>query len=220
MMSRALERVGVEAMLDDARLYGILDLSYVARRDAKAMAERMIEGGVQVLQLRAKALGTGEIIELGTELAPLCRDAAVPFIINDYPHVAAMIGADGVHVGQEDAGVAGARQATDRPILVGKSTHSLDQAVEAAAEEPDYIGFGPLFATPTKPDYDPIGLDAIAAVHERVGIPIFCIGGIKRENLREVIAAGARRVVIVSGILGAEDVVEMCRSCREALGAE
>ena len=102
--------------------------------------------------------------------------------------------------------------------IVGKSTHSLAQAVAAAAEEPDYLGFGPLFATPTKPDYRPIGTEDIRCVHAQVALPIYCIGGIKRENLPAVLAAGARRVVIVSGILQAPDVAAYCREVNTLLG--
>ena len=113
--------------------------------------------------------------------------------------------------------VAEARAAAGRPVLIGKSTHSLLQARAALQEGADYIGFGPLFATPTKPGRPAIGLQDIAAVHEEVSLPIFCIGGIKNENLPEVIAAGARRVVIVSGWLQAGDMPGAVRATRTIL---
>ncbi|MFV0415584.1 MAG: thiamine phosphate synthase, partial [Chthoniobacterales bacterium] len=97
--------------------------------------------------------------------------------------------------------------------IVGLSTHSLQQARDAVIQQPDYIGFGPLFATPTKPDYKPIGTEEIAEAHQSVSLPIFCIGGIKLENLVEVTQAGAKRVVIVSGILQAADITAYCREC-------
>ena len=103
------------------------------------------------------------------------------------------------------------------PPLIGKSTHSFAQAVAAEAEGADYIGFGPLFATPTKPGRPAIGLDEIRRVHEAVRIPIFCIGGIKLENLGAVIAAGARRVVIVSGLLLARDIADYARRAKALL---
>ena len=105
---------------------------------------------------------------------------------------------------------------TGRPII-GKSTHSIAQALAAVKEGPDYIGFGPLFATPTKPDYTPIGIKEIRRVHELVDLPIFCIGGIKLENLDQVLAAGARRVVIVSGILKAQNIAAYCREAKARL---
>jgi thiamine-phosphate pyrophosphorylase len=113
--------------------------------------------------------------------------------------------------------VAEARQLAGPGALVGKSTHSVAQALATAQEQPDYIGFGPLFATPTKPDYRPIGLADIEEVHRRLDIPIFCIGGIKLENLPTVLASGASRCVIVSGILQAENVSGYCRECLDYL---
>jgi thiamine-phosphate pyrophosphorylase len=128
-------------------------------------------------------------------------------------------GAAGAHVGQDDLSLADARKFAGDQAIIGKSTHSLAQAVAAQREGADYIGFGPLFATPTKPDYTPIGLDEIRAVHQLVSLPIFCIGGIKRENLPEVLAAGAQRVVIVSGILLAEDPEAYSRDCSRMLSS-
>ncbi len=206
-------------VLKGARLYGILDLGYVAAARAAVVAGQMLEGGVQVLQLRAKKAPTDEILRLAREVAPLCRSHGVPFILNDHPELVREAGADGAHVGQDDMTVAEARRLAGSGVIIGKSTHSLAQARGAWEERPDYIGFGPLFATPTKPDYVPIGLADIAEVHRQMGMPIFCIGGIKQENLGTVLAAGAKRVVIVSGILQAPDVAGYCRDCLLALRA-
>ncbi len=203
--------------LSERRLYGILDFRYVAAADALRVAREMLAGGVEVLQLRAKDTPPRELHPLACELQLLAAEAGVPLIINDHPQLARESGAAGVHVGQDDLSVAEARQIVGRGCIVGRSTHSLQQAQNAAAEGADYIGFGPLFATPTKPDYVPIGLADIAAVHQLVQVPIFCIGGIKRHNLPEVLAAGARRVVIVSELLQAPDVPTYIRSVRELL---
>lgn len=200
------------------RLYGILDLGYVARDGLVPMAREMIAGGIDLIQLRAKRHPAAEVEAMGREILPLTRDAGVPLIVNDLPAVAAALGAEGVHVGQDDAPMAEVRALVGTEMLVGRSTHRLDQARAAAAEPADYIGFGPLFATPTKPDYAPIGLDDIRRVHEEhPHLPIFCIGGIKRENLAAVLAAGARRVVIVSGILGAPEVAAYVREVKARL---
>lgn len=204
--------------LSDARLYGILDLGYVPMAGALDMAVRLLRGGVDVLQLRAKAASEDEIVALGRALAPACRAADVPFILNDHPHLVPVTGADGVHVGQDDGPIAAARAAAGPGAIVGRSTHSLAQARAAFAEGADYIGFGPLFATPTKPDYAPIGTADIAAVFAGAPGPVFCIGGIKRENLPAVVAAGAQRVVVVSGILQAADPEAYIADCRRALG--
>ena len=203
--------------LSDGRLYGILDLNYVSSAEALRIAGEMIDGGVDVLQLRGKKNSAAEIEAIATKLRPVTAKHSVPLIINDYPQIAQAVGADGVHVGQDDVSVNEAREQGGGHLLVGKSTHSLAQARAAIDEGADYIGFGPLFATPTKPDYKPIGLADIAEAHRIVKVPIFCIGGIKLENLAQVIAAGARRVVIVSGLLLAPNVADYARACKEQL---
>ncbi|MGI8438397.1 MAG: thiamine phosphate synthase [Chthoniobacterales bacterium] len=199
------------------RLYGILDLGYVECADAERVASELLAGGVDILQLRAKKVGAAEIEEVAAKLHRLTSAAGVPLIINDYPEIAHVVGAEGVHVGQDDLSIARVREMMGSDCVVGRSTHSLAQARQAAAEGADYIGFGPLFATPTKPDYAAIGLEEIAAVHAEVAVPIFCIGGIKLENLPAVIAAGARRVVIVSGLLHAPDIAKYARAVKALL---
>ena len=201
-------------LFSTAILYGILDLGYVSRADAKTMAARMTEGGVDLLQLRAKSLPEAEIRSLAAEIHEVTRAAGVPLVINDHPRIAGEIGAEGAHIGQDDFSVSEARALAGSGCFIGKSTHSVRQAIEAEREGADYIGFGPLFATPTKPDYIPIGINAIRQVHETVQIPIFCIGGIKLENLDRVLEAGVSRVVIVSGILQAADPAAHCRAVK------
>lgn len=206
------------ADLSRSRLYGILDLGYVEIRDIGKMAEAMIAGGVDLIQLRAKKLASAQIAEIAAELHCVTAARGVPLIINDHPEIARVVPAEGVHLGQDDLPIAQARKITGADCMVGKSTHSVDQAIRAFYEGADYIGFGPIFATPTKPDYSPVGLDEIQKVHDAVRIPIFCIGGLKLENLAQVIEAGARRVVIVSGLLQARDAAEYARSAKKTLG--
>ena len=210
--------------LSDARLYGILDLGYTAADDAERVTERLLAGGVDVLQVRAKGADEAEVEALANRLVALTESAGVPLIVNDFPQLVPSVGAQGAHVGQDDFSVAEARWRAGRalagevaPPIIGKSTHSFEQAVAAEAEGADYIGFGPLFATPTKPGRPAVGLDDIRRVHEAVKIPIFCIGGIKLENLETVIAAGARRVVIVSGMLQAPDIADYARRVKAML---
>jgi thiamine-phosphate pyrophosphorylase len=205
------------ADLSRCRLYGILDLGYVDRGDVVEVAKSLVEGGVDIMQLRAKGRAPGEIEKLATQILPATRQAGVPLIMNDHPAVARSVGAEGVHLGQDDLSIAEAREIVGSACAVGKSTHSLDQAIRAFHEGADYIGFGPLFATPTKPDYPAIGLHEIPRVHEAVRIPIFCIGGIKLDNLPKVIEAGAQRVVIVSGLLQAGDIGSYARAAKALL---
>jgi thiamine-phosphate pyrophosphorylase len=201
----------------DCRLYGILDLSYVAPADIAEVAEKMIRGGIDVIQLRAKHYSEKDTIWLADQILPVTRGAGVPLVINDSPEYAVECAANGVHVGQDDIAIREARALLGTSMFIGKSTHSVDQAVAAQHDGADYIGFGPLFATPTKRDYKPIGTDEIAHVHDLVSIPVFCIGGIKIENLASVIEAGARRVVIVSGILKSKDIVGYVRESKAML---
>ncbi|MDQ3623944.1 MAG: thiamine phosphate synthase [Verrucomicrobiota bacterium] len=210
--------------LEDCTLYGILDFGYVAPADALRVGEKMLTGGVEVVQLRAKDASLETIEALGAELLGITEPAGVPLIINDHPQLVPAIGAQGAHVGQEDLAVADARWRAGRSLsgevpapTIGQSTHSIAQALAAQEAGADYIGFGPLFPTPTKPGRPAIGLGEIARVHELLRLPIFVIGGIKRENLEAVLDAGARRVVIVSGILQAGDIVSYCREVRARL---
>jgi len=206
--------------LNDCRLYGILDLGYVDASDASRVTKAMIDGNVDLIQLRAKKSSVAEIVDLAARLHKLTSAAGIPLIVNDYAELAAQVPVEGVHVGQDDDLIAHARKKAGRQVLIGKSTHSLEQAVAAEREGADYIGFGPVFATQTKPDYHPIGLTGIKRVHHEVGILIFCSGGIKIDNLGEVIAAGAKRVAIVSGLLKAEDVAKYARGCKALLNPE
>jgi thiamine-phosphate pyrophosphorylase len=203
--------------LPGARLYGILDLGYVQPAQVEKMTAALCVGGVDLLQLRAKKFSSQEIEKLARLMQPILREYGVPLIINDHLEVAAAIGCEGVHVGQDDEAVAKARAVVGQGTFVGKSTHRLDQAVAAQAEGADYIGFGPLYATGTKPDYVPIGLQDIAEVHRLVSLPIFCIGGVNAPRLPEILAAGARRVVVVSALLLAADVSAHAREIKALL---
>ena len=205
--------------LASVRLYGILDLGYVSAEAAPKVLCQMVEGGVGIVQLRAKKQSPAEVEALARKLHPIAKEAGIPFILNDHPALAGALGLDGAHIGQDDLSVPEARALLGPGRILGKSTHSVAQAVATAAEGVDYIGFGPLYATPTKPDYTPIGLEEIRKVHELVSIPVFCIGGIKLENLPDVLAAGARRVVIVSGILQAPDIAAYCREVNALLAS-
>jgi len=199
------------------RLYAILDLSYVAPTAAEETAAQLIRGGADIVQLRGKKQSVAELTDLAEKLHRLTSDAGIPLIINDHPEIARDVALEGLHLGQDDVAIGSARQVVKRDCWIGKSTHTLAQAIAAVAEGADYIGFGPLFATPTKPEYQPIGTGDIRRVHELVQLPIFCIGGIKLHNLPAVLAAGANRAVIVSGLLRSGDVAAATRTAKELL---
>jgi thiamine-phosphate pyrophosphorylase len=203
--------------LSDCRLYAILDLAYVKGADAGGVVAKMLEGGVDLIQLRAKGQSLEAIVDLAAELHPVTRRSSTPLLVNDHAAVAGKVQVEGVHVGQDDDPIAVVREKAGRAIIVGKSTHSVDQAIAAQGEGADYIGFGPIFATPTKPDYAPIGLGDIKRVHAEVSLPIFCIGGINIDNLQQVIDAGANRVVVVSALLRAHNIVDYARCATDML---
>jgi len=206
--------------ITDATLYGIIDLGYVEPAELVTRTEQLLAGGVDLLQLRAKGQAEEDILAWGKALLPLCREAGVPFIINDYPQIAREVGADGVHIGQDDGTLFDVRQIVGNTMLVGRSTHSVEQAEIALEDGFDYIGFGPVYPTPTKAGRPAIGLEEIAQVQDTVGtqIPVFCIGGIKPQNLSAVQEAGAESVVIVSGLLCADDPTATTQAVKAQLG--
>jgi len=206
--------------LSECRLYGIIDVGYVESSDGTRVVERMIKGGVDLIQLRGKGRSIDQLADLAAELHELTAESSTPLIVNDYAEIASRVPVEGVHVGQDDDSIEVARRKAGGDVLIGKSTHSLEQARAAQREGADYIGFGPIFATPTKPDYQPIGLKHIKQAHLEMDLPIFCIGGIKLDNLGQVIAAGARRVAIVSGLLKAPDITKYARACKNLLNPE
>jgi thiamine-phosphate pyrophosphorylase len=198
-------------------LYGIVDLGYLAPHEVAVVTDRLLQGGIDMLQLRAKEHSKPEILKYAESMLAITRMAGIPLIINDYPDLLREVDAEGCHVGQEDYGVAEARDLAGRDCLVGKSTHTLAQACTAEKEGADYIGFGPLFPTGTKPTAKAIGLTGIRTLHEQVNLPIYCIGGVKLANIREIVSAGAKRVCIVSDLLLASDVAKRAAEIKSAL---
>src|SRR6266516_2428458 len=203
--------------LDDCRLYGIIDLGYVEEADLARIAEQMVEGGVDLIQLRGKGKSLDELAGYAAKLHEFTARSSTPLIMNDHAEIASKISVEGVHVGQDDDSIDVARRKAGRAVLIGKSTHSLEQARAAQREGADYIGLGPIFATPTRPDCAPSGLADIRRVHVPVSLPIFCIGGINIDNLQSVIDAGARRVVMVSALLKAHSIVDYARCATDML---
>jgi thiamine-phosphate pyrophosphorylase len=204
--------------LSECRLYGIIDLGYVEGSDVTHVAEQMIEGGVDMVQLRGKGKSLDELTGYAARLHQVTARSSTPLVVNDHAEIASQLPVEGVHVGQDDDSIEVARRKARRSVLVGKSTHSLEQALAAMREGADYIGFGPIFATPTKPDYPPIGLADIGRVHAEITLPIFCIGGINIDNLQNVINAGAKRVVIVSALLKAHSIADYARCAIDMFG--
>jgi thiamine-phosphate pyrophosphorylase len=203
--------------LEHCFIYGIVDLGYVKPDAVTEITQKLVRGGIDLLQLRAKGVPTDEVRRIAQVMVAITQPAGVPFILNDYPQLLADVPAEGCHLGQQDGSIVDARQVAGRPIIVGRSTHSVEQAITAEKEGADYIGYGPLFPTPTKPDAVAVGLSGLRKLHAQVRIPIFCIGGIKENNLRKVTEAGAERVCIVSDLLTAPDPYAKVRAVKADL---
>ena len=195
----------------------VTDRQFLGERSLVELVEKAIRGGVDMVQLREKNLETRPWLDLAMELAKLCRKNKVFFIINDRVDIAAGCGADGVHLGQDDFPVGLARRILGKRRIIGKSTHSIEQARAAVKEEVDYVAVGPIFWTQTKKIDRPVGTELVAQVRKLTKKPILAIGGIKPENAGSVVAAGATGVAVVSALMAAPDALEAARSFRKVL---
>jgi thiamine-phosphate pyrophosphorylase len=197
-------------------IYGITAEKFSRGRNNLTVVQEMIAGGVAVVQYREKhgAKSFREMLAECKAIRQLTQDSGVLFIVNDYVELAVLAEADGVHVGQDDLPVAAVRQQVGAKII-GLSTHSPDQARAALKAGADYIGAGPLFATQTKDDVcAPVGLDYLDYVLKNIPLPAVAIGGIKLNNIDQVIEKGARTVCLVTEIVGAENIAGMVRRLR------
>jgi len=203
-----------DSRIATCRLYGFIDTGYQRGRDPAELARQLVAGGVDIIQVRAKELSHPQRVALA--LAVVGAAGTVPVIVNDDIDAAVEAGAAGVHLGQEDWAVADKARLTKMGI-VGISTHSLEQALQAERDGADYIGVGPVFPTGTKPQVKPVGLELVQQVAGRVRTPFFAIGGITLDNLDSVLAAGATRVAVVSAILAAPDVTATAQNFKTRL---
>jgi thiamine-phosphate pyrophosphorylase len=204
------------AALERARLYlvapGELPLD---------LLQSVIEAGVDLVQLRMKDADAVEIIEIGDRFRGECERAGVLFVVNDRPDIALALGADGVHLGQDDVPPAVARDILGPDALIGRSTHSIDDIERARTEHgdgvADYIAVGPVYETPTAPGKPAVGLELLGTAADRVAFPWFAIGGINPRNVEGVVEAGARRIVVVRAITEATDPIGAVESLGSAL---
>ena len=204
----------------DAQLYAFVDTAYLHGRIPTDVARQLCNGGADVIQLRAKKESHEEIMRMAEAILPICQAAGVPLVINDFLDIAQKVGADCVHLGQEDffdAGLTHRSQLSFRPNQLGLSSHSPEQAQRAVQAAADYIAIGPVFATGTKPGRPAVTPEYVRWAATHVSIPWFAIGGITLENLDEVLRAGARRICVVSAILNASDIAEACRTFKKRL---
>lgn len=203
--------------LREAQLYFVCD-ARSSERDLDRLLEAALAGGADLIQLRDKEADERALVGAAAHFREAADRHRAIFILNDRPELAAEVGADGVHLGQDDPSIAAAREAVGPDAVVGLSTHRIDQ-LEAAhspdpALRPDYLSVGPVWETPTKPGRPAAGLDYLRAAAERSRIPCFAIGSIDPGNLDQVLDAGAERVVVVRAIRDAAEPREVAAELR------
>jgi thiamine-phosphate pyrophosphorylase len=205
-----------------ARLYFVCD-SRPHGADPGPLLEAALSGGVEMLELRDKALDDEALLDATRPFREAAERHGVPFILNDRPDLVRESGADGVHLGQDDTPVDRARAELGPERLIGLSTHSAQQFAAAGSAppdaRPDYISVGPIWETPTKAGRPATGLELVARAAREATLPWFAIGGIDPSNVGEVVAAGGERVVVVRAIRDADDPAGATRALRDAVEA-
>lgn len=205
----------------DYSLYLVTDRALSRGRATAEIVREAVAGGATCVQLREKHGSSREFLEEAQAVQAVLRGTGVPLIINDRVDIALAIGAEGVHLGQQDLPIAAARRLGPPGWLIGISAESLEDAVRAEEEGADYIGVSPVFATPTKADTaPPLGLEGLRAIRTAVKIPLVAIGGMHAGNARDVIRAGADGLAVVSAIVAADSPREAARALRREIEAE
>jgi thiamine-phosphate pyrophosphorylase len=192
----------------DFKLYLITDRKILSgTRDLFEAVEDALRAGIKAVQLREKDLPIRELLDMAYRMRELTGRYGARLLVNDRVDVAMCVEADGVHLGQSAIPVCAVRNMVDKKFMIGASTHNLEEAVTAEKEGADFVTFGPLYQTPSKRKYgEPVGIEALRGVRKKLSIPIFGIGGIKTDNVRDVINSGAHGIALISGILGESDV--------------
>jgi len=203
LLSKISRRDKIERLLG---LYVILDRQFLAGRNELDIASQIIHGGARVIQLRDKQSNKGELLVIAQKLKELCSKLDVLFIINDYLDLAMAVDADGLHIGQEDLPLPVIRRELPIDKIVGCSVTTLSQAIKAQDEGADYIALGSIFPTTTKKGATVVGVDMLKELKRTVFTPLVAIGGINRNNIGEVVAAGADAMAVISAVLGEDDV--------------
>lgn len=209
--------------LTECRLYAFVDTAYLHGRAPEKVAQQLCDGGADLIQLRAKTSSQDEVRRMAEAILPITRKAKVGLVINDHLEIARAVGAELCHLGQEDFFDVGHKHVEELKVQtarlrIGLSSHAPVQAERAVGAGADYIAIGPVYATGTKPTAKPVTLEYVRWAAANVKVPWFAIGGINLQTLDEVMAAGAKRVCIVSAILNTTNVAAACAAFRQRLG--
>ena len=188
----------------DNKLYVITESAISKGRSNEEIVREAIKGGAGIIQLREKEWGKEQIKNEAIKLLKICQENNVLFIVNNYVDIALEIGADGVHLGQSDMSIEEAREICGDKLIIGLSTHSVEQAVDADQEDVDYITIGPMYKTRAK-DYT-VGVEIIKPVVDNVLKPVIAIGGINKDNVDEVLGQGAKSIAVISAVVAADNV--------------
>ena len=204
--------------LPNTDIYAITDSNLSLGRPVEEVVGALLSAGVKIIQYREKKKKAGEMLRECEALRRMTTDAGAFFIVNDHVDIAMLVKADGVHVGQDDLPVAKVRELVGNGCAIGLSTHSPEQAAAAIRDGADYIGVGPLYATQTKEDVcEPVGLEYLEHVVKTHSVPFVAIGGIKRHNIADVVARGAKCCCLVSELVGAPDIAARVAEVRRIM---
>ena len=219
-LERAIDmtRAGIE-QLAKARLYVLID-GRQSTEEFQGLVRSLIEAGVHVLQLRDKQLGDRALLERARVLRNLTQGTETLFVVNDRPDLAVLASADGLHVGQDELSVMDARSIVGPEMLIGVSTHSIEQARQAVLDGANYIGVGPTFPSGTKRFAAFPGVELLRQVAAEIRLPAFAIGGITRNNVNDVLGAGFTRIAVSGGVTAATDPLEAARDLLKLLQQE
>lgn len=205
----------LDAIRKSMLVYAVTDRAWLNRRTLAECVQQAVDGGATFVQLREKDASRDEIIRLANELLPICRKAGVPFVIDDEVEIALEVGADGVHVGQDDMACERARAMLGPEAIVGVSAQTVEQALTAQAAGADYLGVGALIPTPTKPDAVDVTFDELRAICDAVDIPVVGIGGLNARTVAQLKGSHVDGAAVVSAIFAAED----CKAAARELHA-
>ena len=195
------------------RLYAVTDRSWLKPVETLAeVVETLLKAGVTCVQLREKGAEDAYILQEAQELKALCHRYGVPFLVNDRPDLAQAVGADGVHVGQEDTGMTEARNLLGPNALLGGSAHTVEEALAAQVAGADYLGCGAVFGSGTKHNVSQMPLETLTAICKAVDIPVVAIGGVSLDNLPLLADTGIAGVAVISGLFAADDKTEAAQA--------
>lgn len=204
-------------LLKNSRLYAVTNITASDRGNIIERIKQAYDGGADIVQIRSKELADKELYELSLAVKKIAESRGKLLIVNDRIDIALAAGCDGVHLGQDDLPIEKARSILGKNFLIGVSTHNLEQARDAREKGADYIGVGPIYGTPTKPEYEAVSCELIREVKDNIEIPFVAIGGINKDNINDVVHAGAERVAVVRALFSDENVFLEAKTLKRML---